>query len=130
MASPARSRSWLSPPIPRGVARLLGRQHEHAPEFLDFVSDNGRVLCAHPALRLLAVLARAVRGLRQQARALSWRTSRDVHEDVRHVACLARQEERGWEACMGRRRTREQGGGTLILSPSVRVVFPKILIVV
>jgi hypothetical protein len=76
------------------------RKHEHAPESLDS-SLSGRV--RHPALRLLAGLARAVRGLRQRARALSWRTTRDTHEDVRHVACLARQEERG---CVARARWR------------------------
>ena len=98
--SPARSRRWLSPPIPRGVARLLDGSTSTLPNPLIRLRQRP---CAHPAPRLLAGLARAVRRLRQRARALSWRTSRDAHEDVRHVACLARQEERG---CVARARWR------------------------
>ena len=90
--SPARSRRWLSPPIPRGVARLLDGSTSTLPNPLIRLRQRP---CAHPAPRLLAGLARAVRRLRQRVWGLSWSTSRGAHVDVREVAWFARRHERG-----------------------------------
>ena len=90
--SPACPCICLSPPNPRSSARLLGGSAK--------TLTNSLLCClqpfvALPAQRLLAGLARAVRGLGQRVWGLSWSTSRGAHADVREVAWFARRHKRG-----------------------------------
>jgi hypothetical protein len=90
--SPACSCICLSPSKPRSSARLHGGSESTLTYSL---------LCclqpfvALPAQRLLAGLARAVRGLRQRVWGLSWSTNQGAHADVREVAWFAHRHERG-----------------------------------